>query len=211
MSRSARESAQALAALAHEQSGYFTAKQAKTAGYEHKHLEYHASVGNFERVEHGLYRLPSVPPGENDDLVRLSLWSRNREDEPQAVVSHESALVLHGLSELLPSKIHLTVPPKFRKASPAGCVLHKATLATADVEERAGFRVTTPLRTLLDVAASGVSQEQLEKAIDDALARGLVRRKALDQAIRAARDPDRLKAALGRKTASRLKAKDGHD
>jgi len=211
MSRSARESAQALSALAHEQSGYFTAKQAQSVGYEHKHLEYHASVGNFERVEHGLYRLPTVPPGENDDLVRLTLWSRNRKDEPQAVVSHESALVLHGLSELLPSKIHLTVPPKFRKATPAGCVLHKAALAPDDVEERAGFRVTTPLRTLLDVAAAGVSQEQLEKAIGDALARGLVRRKALDQAIRNAPGRDRLEAALGRKPASRVTAKDRHD
>lgn len=211
MSRSARESAQALSALAHEQSGYFTAKQAKSVGYEHKHLEYHASVGNFERVEHGLYRLPSVPPGENDDLIRLSLWSRNREDEPQAVVSHDSALVLHGLSELLPTRIHLTVPPKFRKISPAGCMLHKAVLAPTDVEERVGFRVTTPLRTLLDVAVGGVSQEQLEKAIGDALAHGLIRRKALDQAIRNAPTSDRLKAALGRKTSLRVKEKDGYD
>jgi predicted transcriptional regulator of viral defense system len=71
-------------------------------------------------VEHGLYRLTSLPPGEHDDLVRLTLWSRNRQDEPQAVVSHESALVLHNLSELLPAEIHLTVPPALRKEPPAG-------------------------------------------------------------------------------------------
>jgi len=165
-----------------EQGGYFTAKQAMEAGYAYSNLDYHVSTGNFERVEHGLYRLKSIPPGDHDDLVRLSLWSRNRQDEPQAIMSHESALVLHDLAELLPGKIHLTVPLKFRKEAPAGCILHKATLAPADIEERAGFRVTAPLRTLLDVAASGVPHEQLEKAVAEALARGLVRRSKLIEA-----------------------------
>ena len=184
MPHSSRETARSLFAKALEQGGYFTAKQAREAGYDYPHLDYHVSAGNFERVEHGLYRLISLPPGEHDDLVRLTLWSRDRQDEPQAVVSHESALVLHDLSDLLPAEIHLTVPPTFRKAPPAGCVLHKARLAPKDIEERAGFRVTVPLRTLLDVAASGAPEEQLQKAVADALARGLVRRNKLLEAAR---------------------------
>jgi predicted transcriptional regulator of viral defense system len=197
MTHSSRESARALASLAHGQGGYFTAKQAKEAGYDYPHLEYHLSVGNFARVGHGLYRLPTVPPAEHDDLIRLTLWSRNQKDVPQAVVSHESALVLHELTELLPDRIHLTVPATFRKPAPRGCVLHKGGLAPEDVEERAGFRATTPLRTLLDAAAGGVSQEQLDKAVKDALARGLVRRAKLAEALR--RDPrlGRLCLALG--------------
>jgi predicted transcriptional regulator of viral defense system len=182
MPRSTREAARTLAAVANEQGGYFTAKQAKSAGYNYPHLEYHLGAGNFERIDHGLYRLPTVPPTEHDDLIRLSLWSRNQQDEPQAVVSHVSALVLHDLTELLPDRTHLTVPLRFRKAAPAGCVLHKAVLAAADVEERAGFRVTTPLRSLLDAAAGGLSQEQIEKAADDAVARGLIRKSKLKQA-----------------------------
>jgi predicted transcriptional regulator of viral defense system len=176
MPRSTRQSARKLFAAALAQGGYFTPKQAKEVGYDYPHLDYHVSTGSFERVEHGLYRLTSIPPGESDDLIRLSLWSRNRQDEPQAVVSHESALVLHDLTELLPGAIHLTVPPTFRKEAPEGCVLHKASLPPGDVEERVGFRVTTPLRTLLDVAANGISMEQLEKAVAEALGRGLVRR-----------------------------------
>ena len=107
--------AEALFALATSQGGYFTTKQAKEAGYGYKHLDYHETAGNFERVHHGLYRLPTVPISDHDEFIRLSLWSRNQKDEPQAVVSHESALVLHELSEVLPGKIHLTVPPRFRK------------------------------------------------------------------------------------------------
>jgi hypothetical protein len=181
---SSRDAARRLFSKALEQGGYFTAKQAREAGYDYPHLDYHVSAGNFERVEHGLYRLTSLPPGEHDDLVRLALWSRNRQDKPQAVVSHESALLLHDLSELLPAEIHLTVPPTFRKGPPAGCVLHKALLAPKDVEERAGFRATVPLRTLLDAAASGVPEEQLQKAVADALARGLVRRNKLLEAAK---------------------------
>lgn len=182
MARSTRDSARQLATLAGGQGGYFTAKQAIQAGYNYPHLEYHLSTGAFERVEHGLYRLPTVPPAEHDDLIRLTLWSRNQKDEPQAVVSHESALVLHELSELLPDRIHLTVPRLFRKSAPKGCVLHKATLAADEIEEREGFRVTTPLRTLLDAAAGGVSTEQLAKAVKDAIGRGLVRRAKLAEA-----------------------------
>ncbi len=150
--RSTREAARALLATGHEQGGYFTAKQARRAGYDYPHMEYHVSTGAFERIGRGLYRLASIPPAENDDLIRLSLWSRNRADLPQAVVSHESALILHDLTDLLPNEIHLTVPRRFRKEPPAGCVLHKAILPRRDVEQRTGFGVTTPSRTLLDAA-----------------------------------------------------------
>jgi predicted transcriptional regulator of viral defense system len=196
MTRSTIEVARTLFSRALEQGGYFTAKQAKEVGYDYPHLAYHESTGNFERVGHGLYRLRSIPPNDNDDLLQLSLWSRDRGDHPQAVVSHESALVLHELSELLPSAIHLTVPHTFRKEAPRRVVLHKATLTRPEIEERTGFRLTTPLRTLLDVAVGGVSQEQLDKAVSEALGRGLVRKSKLAEAIR--KDPRliRLRAAL---------------
>ena len=201
MTDSTRASARHLTQLAHTQAGYFTAKQAAAVGYSYPQLVYHVTAGNFARVAQGLYRLASVPVSEFDDLVRLALWSRNQQDEPQAVVSNQSALVLHGLSELLPAETHLTVPPKFRKPAPPGVVLHKSVLSPADTEEREGFRVTTPLRTLLDVAAGGVSQEQLEKAVVDALARGLVRRTVLAENVRSTPYADRFTHALRKKAA----------
>jgi len=54
MTRSTRGAARALAALAHEQGGYFTAKQAQEVGYGYRHLDYHETAGNFERVGHWL-------------------------------------------------------------------------------------------------------------------------------------------------------------
>jgi predicted transcriptional regulator of viral defense system len=112
------------------------------------------------------------------------------------VVSHQSALVLHELTELLPGKVHLIVPPKFRKGAPNGCVLHKAVLAPGEVEEWEGFQVTTPLRTLLDVAAGGVSYEQLEKAVAVAIRRGSVWKRQLAEAVRKGAGLDRLRRAV---------------
>jgi predicted transcriptional regulator of viral defense system len=191
--RDPHESLRALHAIAAAQGGYFTAKQAAGAGYDYPHLSYHLKAGNFERADHGLYRIVTIPLAEHDQLIRLSLWSRDRQDVPQAVVSHETALALHELSDVLPRRIHLSVPLTFRKPAPEGCVLHRAVVSDADVEQREGFAVTTPLRTLLDVAAGQtVTGEQLGRAVDDALQRGLVRKSNLEAAAKASPDTARL-------------------
>jgi predicted transcriptional regulator of viral defense system len=180
--RSTAQALRELYAVAALQGGYFTAKQAAGAGYRKQHLDYHAQSGNFERVGRGLYRLPNLPGSEYDDLIRWSLWSRGRDDQPQAVISHETALRVHDLGDVLPEQVHLTVPPAFRKTCPRGCVLHRARLDESDLEQHGGFQVTTPLRTLLDAAAGPVAHNQVEKALRDALRRGLVRRSQIETA-----------------------------
>ncbi len=182
MQRDSRENARRLYQTAVAQSGYFTAGQARQAGYAYSQQHYHVSRGNWLRVGHGLFRLRDFPPGEREDLVRWSLWSRNQKGVPQAIVSHDTALAVHALSDLMPERIHLTVPPGFRKKAPPGCVLHTVKLAPEDVESRTGYQVTTPLRTMLDVADSPLSQEHLNKAVRDGLERGLVRRRVLANA-----------------------------
>ena len=194
-SRKAKEQLHLAARARH--GGYFTAKQAAGLGYTYPLLHYHKRVGNIEHVGHGLYRLATVPISEHDDLVRLTLWSRDRSDEPQAVVSHVTALVVHDLTDLLPRSIHLTVPPRFQKKVPLGCKLHREVLASTDIEERDGFRVTTPFRTLLDAAhAPEIPQDELERAIRAALDRGLVRRSALIDAAQNGDHVSRLRHAL---------------
>ncbi len=154
-------------------------------------------AGNFERVERGLFRLPTVALSEYDDLIRLSLWSRGRDDQPQAVVSHETALGVHGLGELLPKHTHLSVPRSFRKKPPAGCLLHKADLASDEAEQREGFRVTKPLRTLVDMTGTEcVPQDQLSQIVLQALSEGLVRRTKLDAVVRHEPPHSRLARAL---------------
>jgi predicted transcriptional regulator of viral defense system len=158
----------AINAIALRQAGYFTAAQARAAGYSYQAQKYHLDRGNWTRVDRGLFRLPDWPAREDDGYVLWRLWSRDR-----AVVSHMSALAVHDLGDLNPARIHLTVPPGFRAVDPS-VVLHQASLSAADVEDRDGYQVTTVERTLLDVAAEGVSQEQFDVAVADALERGLI-------------------------------------
>ena len=175
MRRDPQENARALYEVAAAQGGYFTATQARQAGYAYSQQHFHVSRGTWLRVERGLFRLRDYPASEREDLIRWSLWSRNRQGEPQAIVSHETALTVHELSDVMPDLVHLTVPPGFRKTAPPGCVLHKATLPAQESEPRGGYRVTTPVRTLVDIAKGALSQEHLDAAVREALERGLVR------------------------------------
>ena len=146
--------------MAAAQSGHFTAAQALSVGYSYQAQKFHADRGNWLRVNRGVYRLPEWPVGEHDDLVRWSLWSKDR-----AVVSYETALALHDLGDANPAVVHLTVPPSFRSRAPEGIRLHRAELPDGDVWQYEGFRLTTPLRTLLDLSAGTLDLDQLVDAI----------------------------------------------
>lgn len=155
-----------LVALAGGQGGYFTAAQAKEVGYSYQAQAYHRQAGNWVQIDRGIFRLLEWPPTEHDDLIRWTLWSGGR-----AVISHESALAIHGVGEFEAPRLHLTVPPGFRKDDDA-LFIHKATLPEEDIEQRAGFWITTVTRSLIDVAALAPDQDQLARAIEDALALG---------------------------------------
>jgi predicted transcriptional regulator of viral defense system len=169
-----RELRRRLVAVASTQSGYFSAAQAIAAGYSYQAQKQNADRGNWLRVDRGIFRLPEWPAGRREDLVRLALWSRAR-----GVVSHDSALSVHDLGDVNPARTHITVPPGFRQRAPLGVVLHRAELPAADVREQEGFRVTTPLRSLLDAAAGDLDLDLLAGAIQDAFDQGLLTRASL--------------------------------
>jgi predicted transcriptional regulator of viral defense system len=196
MKQDPQENARALYEIAAAQGGYFTAAQARQAGYAYSQQHFHVSRGNWLKVDRGLFRLRDFPPGEREDLIRWSLWSRNQKGVSQAVVSHDTALTVHELGDVMPDRVHLTVPKGFRKKVLPGCVLHKASLAPEKIESRTGYQVTTPLCTLLDVADSPLSQEHLNRAVRDALERGLVRQRALETAPCSTEARRRLEQAL---------------
>jgi predicted transcriptional regulator of viral defense system len=169
-----RERRRRLVDLAGAQSGYFSAAQALAVGYSYQAQKQNADRGSWRKVARGIFRLPEWPPGGREDLVRLALWSHGR-----AVVSHESALSVHELGDVNPAAVQLTVPPGFRQRAPAGVVLHRAELPAADVRQQEGFLVTTPLRSLLDVADGDLDLDLLAGAIEDALEQGLLTRTSL--------------------------------
>jgi predicted transcriptional regulator of viral defense system len=167
---------------AQTQGGFFTARQARDAGYADSVHPYQLRSGNWVREARGIYRLAHFPSPSRPDLVVWQLWSRNRQDVAQGVFSHATALALHDLSDVMPAKLDMTVPPGFRRmaAIPAVLRLHHARLHERDVETVEGARVTTPLRTLIDVIAEDVIASELQvQAVDQALRRGLIMRRQL--------------------------------
>jgi predicted transcriptional regulator of viral defense system len=184
----------ALVQFAATQAGYFTAEQALMAGYSYQAQRHHVQRGNWSRVDRGLFRLPEWPAGRFEHLVRWSLLSKGR-----GVVSHESALAVHDLGDANPGRVHMIVPRGFR-ARLAGVVAHRAALDDADVEDHPGFRVTTPRRTLVDVAAGTLDQDGLDLAVVQALDRGLITRRGLVAAAEAhsARAALRIERAIHR-------------
>jgi hypothetical protein len=188
--------ARCLYELAELQGGYFTAAQALACGYRYPQQSYWRRIGAWEEVDRGIFRLRDFPPSEHEDLVRWALWSRNRAGETQATVSHDTAADLYGWGDLMPARIHLTVPPGFRKPAREGLVLHVARLAPEEIAPRGGFQVTTPLRTVLDLAASPLQDDQFAKVLADALCSGDVREKHLYRAPTPDEVRDRIEVAL---------------
>jgi predicted transcriptional regulator of viral defense system len=161
----------ALHRLAYSQEGMFTARQAQERGYSAQLLAHHARTGRFARVRRGLYRLSDYPTGEHEE-IRAAWLTVGME---RAIVSHESALVLHGLSDILPNTVHLLASREHRGIRPpAGVTLHTATVAIPDNEitTRYGIRVSTPSRSIIDAASSGTAPEQIQMATRQALAEG---------------------------------------
>lgn len=158
--------------FASEQAGYFTAKQAKSCGYSRPLLSHHIKGGRYERIRHGLYRLIEYPTSRREEIIVawLSVGAKN------AVISHESALDMLDLSDVIPDSIHITIPrsERWRKKVP-GTTLHTTTKPPSKTEivVREGVPVTAPARTIIDAAVAGVGPEQIIAAIATALERGV--------------------------------------
>ncbi|MEW6059366.1 MAG: type IV toxin-antitoxin system AbiEi family antitoxin domain-containing protein [Actinomycetota bacterium] len=172
---------------ASQQGGYFTAAQARTSGFSFASLSYHVRRGRFIRVRRGLYRLRQYPESTREDVI--AAWLAAGRDD--AVVSHESALDLLGLSDAVPDNVHLTLPRtmRYRPATP-GVTIHTTTrpLRPEDIVIRDGIRVTSVVRSILDAAEAGTAPEQIVAAVREAINRGMTTR---TQATGAARSRSR--------------------
>jgi predicted transcriptional regulator of viral defense system len=146
---------------------------------------YHVGAGNWIRESRGIYRLALFPRPERPDLVIWWLRSRNRSDDPQGVYSHQTALSLHELTDLMPAKIEMTVPKTFCRGTPIPRVLrlHYADLKRDEIENIHGIPVTTPLRSILDLWQSEEApRDVLRDALKEATRLGKITRRQIQAA-----------------------------
>ncbi len=165
--------------VAEAQGGFFTALQAHAAGFTRQLVAHHISSGQFRRVKRGIYRLARFPQSRYADL--FVAWLQTG---PHSVISHESALALYELTDLIPGAVHVTVPRTASRRR-SGIRLHTGHLAPDEITRREGLPVTTVERTIADLITGGWPEEIIRQAIHEALGQGLTtERVLLDYAAR---------------------------
>lgn len=182
--------------VAESQAGYFTAEQALATGMDRSTLGHHARPdGRYQRVRRGLYRLRHFPSTPHEHVVAAWLALSN----VPAVVSHESALELYDLSDVIPNAVHVTVPREKRGQRPRPGVRFHTLDHSPDANEIrrvAGVLATSPERTIVDSLEAGTQPEQIELAVQQALERGLTTPRRLSSA--AAGRPERVRVFIDR-------------
>src|SRR6266498_2192212 len=144
-----------LAAIAEDQWGLVTRRQAQRAGVPHATLERLTAEGTFlERVAQGVYHLTGAPLADHVEL--RAAWLQLAPDVPawertadQGVVSHQSAAALYGLGDLPADRHEFTLPTRKRSRRP-DVRLHRRKLGDREWIELRGLPVTRPSRMASD-------------------------------------------------------------
>jgi hypothetical protein len=146
------------------QAGFITAKQLRAMGFNQAAVRRRVKHGHLVKAGTGLYALPGV------DVNRQTLLRAAALSLPGATVSHQSAAFLHSGRDFAQSRPTVTVPMGTTHDFP-GAVVHETNDLSADqVVTIDGLQVTTPARTILDLAGS-LSSETVAEILDDWLAR----------------------------------------
>jgi predicted transcriptional regulator of viral defense system len=161
--------------IARTQNGFFSAHQAAhAAGLSRTALRYQADPdtvsGRYEKhpAYRGVYRLRGWPETPWDEITAAWLAVGIR-DRP--VVSHQTALILRGLTDLMPDEVHLTLPRSARSARAlAGVRIHHTTRNLDDATPVHGLPTTPLARSIVDAIEAGMGIEQAERAVRTALA-----------------------------------------
>lgn len=124
----------------------------------------------YEEVHPRTYRVVGAPVTWHQQLKALALWL-----DHGFAFSHFTAARLHGIRGFDEGPLELTVNRRVRNQT--GVVIHERVLRPREWSEETGLRVTTPARTLLDIAPS-LDEFELRSAMDDLLGR---KKTTLDQ------------------------------
>jgi predicted transcriptional regulator of viral defense system len=159
--------------------GMVTTRQAQLIGVDHVTLHRLKTAGLLEGVRHGVHAVTSsgVSRARAEQAAWLALrpqvagWERPKLDPDGGVVSHRSAARLHGLGDLVNTRVEMTVPRRRTMRDP-GVWLHRAELTGADVTVLDGLPVTTPTRTICDLLDQHIDASHIATIIRQAVEGG---------------------------------------
>lgn len=182
-----------LSEVAREQTGYVTTAQAKRLGVKTDDLVRMARRQDLRRVGHGVYAFPGTfdSPRANTIVAWLRLsgdrlpWD---ETDPAAVVSHASAAAIHGFGTFVASAPTFTVFSRRFQPPDESIRLYTARLEPEDwkwvvMPEAIELPVTTPARTVVDLAFAGEERDHVLDALAEAREAGLLNDEAVGEAV----------------------------
>jgi very-short-patch-repair endonuclease len=155
--------------LAARQHGVVTRDQLLRAGVSEGSIDHRLKKRTLRSVHRGVYCTGPVTARHQREMAGVLACG------PNAVLSDQTAGIIWGM---LPSRqpeapVDLTVPRTLRGPS-SGVRLHRrGALAADEVTRRHGLPLTTPFRTIFDLASS-LGPSDLERILDRALRRDLV-------------------------------------
>lgn len=171
----AETSDQALARVAARQHGYVTRQQLLELGMGAGAIQHRVGAGRLVRAHFGVYavgHLPTAPIARAGGAVLAC--------GPGAALSHGSAGALWGLVKHWELPFEVTARSDRRRR---GIDVHRSTgLRRQDVTVQLGIRVTSPARTVLDLAPR-LSDKALIRAVNDLRVAGFLHLSALSELL----------------------------
>lgn len=186
--------------MAESQHGYFTRAQAVREGVGDMALLRAVKSGAIERVDHGIYRIVGAGYDPHRQLrvawLRLTpeLSTRERTLRPHLWVSHRSAAGLFDLGVTIADVPEFISDRRLQTRANVRIHLRSGGLQREEWTVHDGFAVTTPARTIADLAADHMDGGHLGRIASDALARGLVTRAEVEEALGGRDDLDAILA-----------------
>ena len=145
--------------LARRWHGVVTTRQLVAAGIGADAIRHRVKHGWLLRLHRGVYQVGPVAARYGREMAALLATG------PGAALSHHSAAAVWGFRPAHEGDVHVTVL-RGRGAPRPGIRVHRSASLQAAV--RAGLRLTTPARTLLDLATD-LPPDDLERAVEQAI------------------------------------------
>jgi len=163
------------------QFGVITKEQAGALGVGASALSRRVASGELARVFPGIYRATVAAPTQRQFALAAALWAGDG-----ALVSHGTAARLWEFEHGGSSRIELWLPSE-RNLRSDNAVVHRGTrLDRADRTVLDGIPITTPTRTLIDIAGR-LEDHRLLAVLENLIRRDMVRPNRLATRLRALR------------------------
>jgi very-short-patch-repair endonuclease len=169
-----------IATIAGFQRGRVARRQLLAAGIAPGAITHRIARGGLMRVSRGVYAVGHAAPAPGTEETEALLGLRDG-----ATLSHDSALALWGLRPR-PPVVHASVVGS-AAGRPPGVVVHRVpALPIRDLRIREGLAVTSPSRALYE-SAGRIGGRELERAVEEAIRRGLTSERELRAQIAVSR------------------------